>query len=111
MPKTLSLRLLEKFNLKDDFEKIMESLWRRIYQTCTSNNVAFKIFKCTFDLINVFTKYLSCLVGKKMSERKLKGAQLVNLHFGLLRWVKEKPGLFFGIVKFKLNMINKKYSY
>ena len=46
-----------------------------------------------------------------MSERKFKCARWLNSPFVLVRWDKERPGLNFGIIKFKPDMKNKIYRY
>ena len=46
-----------------------------------------------------------------MSERKFKCARWLNPPFVMVRWGKQRPGLNFGIIKFKPDMKYKIYRY
>ena len=59
----------------------------------------------------LFHIYYLILNFLEMSERKFKVARWVNPPFVLVRWEKERPGLSFGILKFKPDMNNKIYNY
>ena len=46
-----------------------------------------------------------------MLDRKFQCARWLNPPFVLVRWDKERPGLNFGIIKFKPDMKNKIFRY